>query len=133
MVYVRVQEGKSHTSGQSVVQLAVPEDGEKAIKPSDLAAYIAPNIDIAKIQIEEVEKLSGKISSTIFGVDLNKKPNVAVTATENQNYYDTAYDVLHDFTKSPISAFVFCVNTMAEALGVKDAAPRLVSILITTT
>jgi len=117
--------GKTHTSGQSVVQLAI-KDGENNVKPSDLAAYASPKIDIAKIQIEEVEKMSGKISKTIFGVDLNTKSNVAVTATENQNYYDTAYDVLYDFTQSPVSAFEFFVKVIADTKGIKDYSPRLV-------
>ena len=117
--------GKTMTSGQSVIQLAI-KDGENNIKPSDLAAYSTPPIEILKVQIEELDKMSGKISKTIFGVDLNTKSNVAVTATENQNYYDTAYDVLYDFTQSPVAAFDFFIRVIADTKNIKDVAPRLV-------
>lgn len=112
---------KTHDSGLDVIQLQAPESKDDAfIKPNEYAGYINAPIDILNVQISEVDKLFVTFSEAIFGVDLSNRPNNE-TATANQNYFDTAYDVLYDFTKSPVHVFVFTVRHIASQLGIDDS------------
>lgn len=115
---------KAHNSGLDIIKVKAPDSKDEAyIKPNEFAGYINAPIDILEVQIEELKRLNVAFSEAIFGVDLSNRPNNE-TATANQNYFDTAYDVLYDFTKSPKHAFVLSVRQIANQLDINPETYR---------
>ncbi len=113
---------KVSTTTQDIILINIPDKDDKdmAIKPSDLVHYVEVPTKILEIQKEIVEEATPKICEAIFGVDISTQSNVATTATEVINHYDTAQDALHDFTKSPRRLWKFTIDFMAQSLDVDD-------------
>ncbi len=118
---------KVHISGQSTLELALPDEGENVrILPKDLVAYVSMPLDVVLHQANEVGEYPKQICESVYGVDLTTKPNGIQTATANQNYYDTAYDVMYEFTSFPVQMFYFTVDKIAESLGIENYTRKLV-------
>lgn len=117
---------KIHTSGQDLIEIQYPDEDSIKIMPKDLVSYVDMPFQIVTHQANEVYSYPSKISEAVFGIDLTFTPNQQQTATANQNFYDTAYDVMYDFTSSPSHIFNFAVDQIASALGIKQLDRRLV-------
>jgi len=120
--------GTTIISGQDVIKIRLPRMGEGeelVIKPSDMVHYVQLPFDIVEFQKALVDSYPQKISEAIFGVDLDEKPNVAVTATENMNQVDLAQDVIYEFTKAPRKMFLFTVQTQANYLKIDGVEAAL--------
>ncbi len=116
-----------HTSSQDVIEVQLPnEHGEPvAISPKDLVFYVNVPFDIVKQQKEDVNQYTPKIIESIFGVDISHQQSGNATATQINNYYDTAQDSLYEFTKSPRRLFLFTVQIIADALEIDDLKSEL--------
>ena len=116
-----------HTSSQDVIEGQMPNaDGEPvAISPKDLVFYVNVPFDIVKQQKEDVNQYTPKIIESIFGVDISHQQGGNATATQINNYYDTAQDSLYEFTKSPRRLFLFTIKVMADALQIDDLKSEL--------
>jgi hypothetical protein len=116
-----------HTSSQDVIEVQLPsEDGEQTIiSPKDLVFYVNIPFDIVKQQKEDVNEYTPKIIESIFGVDISHQQTTAATATQINNYYDTAQDSLYEFTKAPQKLFLFTIETMAETLQIDGVKSEL--------
>ena len=110
---------KSHLSGLDQIEVAVPEFIKEngIIALSDYAHYVTPPIDILTEQKSIVDAAPSKFAECVFGIDIANRPNNE-TATANQNFYDTAHDVLFEFSKSPTSVYLHCIDVIASALGI---------------
>jgi hypothetical protein len=118
---------KVHTSSQDVIEVQLPsEDGENiSISPKDFVFYVDVPFDIVKQQKEDVSQYTPKITEAVFGVDISHQQGAMATATQIQNYYDTAQDAMFEFTKSPQRLFTFTVDIMAQSLEVQDLETKL--------
>ncbi len=118
---------KVHTTSQDVIEVQLPsEDGENiSISPKDFVFYVDVPFDIVKQQKEDVSQYTPKITEAVFGVDISHQQGAMATATQIQNYYDTAQDAMFEFTKSPQRLFTFTVDIMAQSLEVQDLETKL--------
>jgi len=118
---------KVSTTTQDIILINIPskDESEMVIKPSDLVHYVEVPTKILEIQKTIVEEKTPKICEAVFGVDISQKSNVATTATEVINHYDTAQDALHEFSKSPRKLFLFTINYQAKVIGVDDLEAEL--------
>ena len=116
-----------HTSSQDVIEVQLPnEHGDPVgVSPKDLVFYVDVPFDIVKQQKEDVTQYTPKIIESIFGVDISHQQSGNATATQINNYYDTAQDSLYEFTKSPRRLFLFTVQIIAEALQIEDLKSEL--------
>ncbi len=115
--------GTTIISGQDVIKIRLPrvEEGENLVlKPSDMVHYVQLPFDIVNFQQELVNSYPAKIAEAIFGVDLDEKPNVAMTATENTNSIDLAQDIIYEYTKAPKRMFLFTIQTQANYLKIEN-------------
>jgi len=120
--------GTTIISGQDVIKIRLPRMGEGedlVIKPSDMVHYVQLPFEIVEFQQALVNSYYSKISEAVFGVDLDEKTNVAVTATENMNHVDMAQDAIYEFTKAPRKMFLFTVQTQANYLGIEGVETAL--------
>lgn len=110
---------KTHNSGLDRIEVAVPEFVKEngIIALSDYAHYVTPPIDILHEQKTIVDAAPSKFAECVFGIDIANRPNNE-TATANQNFYDTAHDVLFEFSKSPSSVYLHCIDVIASSLGI---------------
>lgn len=113
---------KIHTSSQDVIEVQLPsDDGEMVtIAPKDLVFYVNIPFDIVKQQKDDVNEYTPKIIECVFGVDISHQQNTNATATQINNFYDTAQDQLFDFSKAPRKMFLFTVDIMAQYLNLGD-------------
>ena len=118
---------KVHTTSQDVIEVQLPsEDGENiSITPKDFVFYVDVPFDIVKQQKEDVSEYTPKITEAVFGVDISHQQGAMATATQIQNYYDTAQDAMFEFTKSPQRLFTFTVDIMAQSLEVQGLETKL--------
>lgn len=116
-----------HTSSQDVIEVQLPgDDGEQTtISPKDLVFYVDVPFNIVKQQKEDVKEYTPKIIESIFGVDISHQQTTNATATQINNYYDTAQDALFEFTKAPAKLFTFTVQTIAKTLQIDDVKSEL--------
>ena len=116
-----------HTSSQDVIEVQLPsDDGEQTtISPKDLVFYVDVPFNIVKQQKEDVNEYTPKIIESIFGVDISHQQTTNATATQINNYYDTAQDALFEFTKAPAKLFTFTVQTIAKTLQIDDVKSEL--------
>tara|TARA_R100000655_G_scaffold708_2_gene2967 strand:+ start:11153 stop:12946 length:1794 start_codon:yes stop_codon:yes gene_type:complete len=117
---------KVHTSAQDVIEIEYPDDDTVKILPKDLVSYVTMPFDIVQHQANEVYGYPSKITEAVYGIDLTHKPNAATTATANQNFYDTAYDMMFEFTKAPTHIFKFTVDIIAQVLNLNRYSSNLV-------
>lgn len=117
---------KVHTSSQDVIEIQLPSpDGEPVnISPRDLVHYVELPTAILEQQKADVKEFSPKITESVFGVDISHQQANA-TATQVRNYYDTAQDVLFDFTKAPRRLFLFTVEVMSAILEIENVGAEL--------
>lgn len=113
---------KVSTTTQDIILINIPDKDDKdmAIKPSDLVHYVEVPTKILEVQKTIVEEATPKICGAVFGVDISAQSNVAKTAKEIINHYDTAQDALYEFTKSPRKLFLFTVHFQAKNLDIDD-------------
>lgn len=113
---------KIHTSSQDIIEVQIPgPDGEQMpISPKDLVFYVDIPFNIVKQQKEDVNEYTPKIIECVFGVDISHQQTTNATATQINNFYDTAQDSLFDFSKSPRKIFLFTVDIIAKYLNYTD-------------
>ena len=98
---------------------------QTTISPKDLVFYVDVPFNIVKQQKEDVKEYTPKIIESIFGVDISHQQTTNATATQINNYYDTAQDALFEFTKAPAKLFTFTVQTIAKTLQIDDVKSEL--------
>jgi len=119
---------KVHTSSQDVIEIQLPNsDGDNInISPRDLVHYVELPTEILKQQKEDVDEFSGKITESVFGVNISDRNGTDhATATAVRSYKDTAQDILFDFTKAPRRLFLFTVEVIARTLMIEDIGASL--------
>ena len=105
---------KIHTTSQDIILVKRMDDKEQYIPLSDMAKYIEMPFEIVKHQSMVVKELPKEISEAIFGVDIAQIRDVAVTATEIRNTYDSIYAVLADYADHYSEMYVFAVHQIAQ-------------------
>ena len=102
-----------HTSAQDAILLKKPRNPEDYIDLEKLLVYKAPPIEVLQFQREEVERLEGKILTTIFNADNMVQTTVSKTATEFGITSENAFNTLFPFAKCYSRAWVKAVRLVA--------------------
>lgn len=101
---------KVHTSAQDAIFLKKPRNPEDYIDLEKLLVYKAPPIEVLTFQREEVERLEGKILTTVFNAENLVQTTTSKTATEFQITSENAFNTLFPFAKCYSRAWVKSVR-----------------------
>ena len=111
-----------HTSGQDVVEVAMPESKDDLIQLSDFVYYVPLPIELLKLQKQWVDELKVDCHQAIFNssVLLRKSSNsgdgtnpIDVTATEKDHDMESVYDTLSPFGEKVSNAWVTIVELIS--------------------
>lgn len=102
-----------HTSGQDVMLVPFPKQGEDFQDLNNMMVYKSPDIELIRFQDEYVDKLTEKARKAIFGGTTQVQKTGLKTATEADYAMDDVYDALHPFAEKYSAVWLFIMNLIA--------------------
>lgn len=117
-----------HTSGQDVIEVALPETKEDYVSLSDFVHYVQLPIELLRLQKEWVDSLKIDVHQTVFnssvllrkGTGFTGGDAIAVTATEKDQDMEGVYDALAPFGEKVASVRTSIVELIAIFTDNKD-------------
>jgi hypothetical protein len=114
-----------HTSGQDVVEVAMPETKDEYVPLSDFIHYVDTPVELLQFQKELTDAVEIKCHQTVFNsTALLRKPNggqqIDPTATEVNNDMESVYDTLSPFGEKVSSVWTIVVQFIAILTDNKD-------------
>jgi len=105
---------KVMTTVQDTVTITLPDSGEEFFPIRDLVTYVEMPFEIVNHLQTEIRQLESDIETAIWGIDLRKKPDGQMTATEVLGRYDTVYVVLSEMEQHYARLWEKCVRLTAK-------------------
>lgn len=107
-----------HITSQDILYFAKPKVGEDQHIPlSDRVAYVQMPFEIVTHQQQEIDRIVNSIPTSLFGVDINTRPNGNATATEINNFYDSLNNALAAFGDKISDIYKNIVRNIAAFAG----------------
>lgn len=107
-----------HITSQDVLYFSKPKAGEEDHIPlRDRVAYVEMPFDIVTHQQQEIDRIVNSIPTSLFGVDINTRPQGNATATEINNFYDSLNNALAAFGDKISDNYKTIVRAIAAYAG----------------
>ena len=114
---------KVHTTGQDVIELALPDSKEEMIDLNSLIAYIYPPIDGMRFTDEKLTALIKMCKEAVYNSDTYTRNEISDTATGLNIGMESIYDTIYPYAVNLAESWEFVVNTSAKII---DAYEELI-------
>lgn len=114
---------KVHTTGQDVIEIALPDSKEEMIDLNSLIAYIYPPIDGMRFTDEKLTSLIKMCKEAVYNSDTYTRNEISDTATGLNIGMESIYDTIYPYAVNLADGWAFVVETSAKII---DAYEELI-------